>query len=179
MTHKEKQLVFAAQADPSRFNDLFSLFFDDVYAYVARRVGSKHTVQLLVQDIFLASVKRFKKFSWEGHSFLMWLYRLSYDHVSRWQEVNKEREYLAESLVFSFTPKNHNVSVSYDQNDYCQQVRELFKDLSFFEQEIVRLKFFERLSNQEIAYILDLSPQEIGNRLYFVLQKCQQLLINY
>ena len=41
MDADERQLVEAAQRDPSRFGDLYERHFERVYAYIVRRVGNR------------------------------------------------------------------------------------------------------------------------------------------
>jgi RNA polymerase sigma-70 factor (ECF subfamily) len=69
----ERLRIEAAQRDPSRFGDLYEENFYRVYAYVARRVGDRHTAEDLTSDVFREALAGIGKFEWRGAPFAAWL----------------------------------------------------------------------------------------------------------
>ncbi len=65
--------IEAAQRDPSRFGDLYEQNFYRVYAYVARRMGSRHEAEDLTADVFREALAGIGKFEWRGVPFEAWL----------------------------------------------------------------------------------------------------------
>ncbi|PYR44032.1 MAG: RNA polymerase subunit sigma-70, partial [Acidobacteria bacterium] len=48
----ERQLVEAAQRDPSRFADLYERHFERVYAYAVHRVRDRDAAEDLTAEVF-------------------------------------------------------------------------------------------------------------------------------
>src|SRR4030095_4374771 len=69
----ERLLVEARKADPSRFADLYERNFDRVYAFVARRVGSRSEAEDLTAEVFHQALAHLRRFEWRGAPFRAWL----------------------------------------------------------------------------------------------------------
>ena len=69
----ERQLIEAAQRDPSRFGELYESNFDRVYAFVARRVPSREEAEELTAEVFHQALAGLTKFEWQGTPFAAWL----------------------------------------------------------------------------------------------------------
>jgi RNA polymerase sigma-70 factor, ECF subfamily len=87
----ERQLIEAAQRDPVHFGELYERYFERVYAYVAKRVGSRHEAEDVTSDVFHRALENLSKFEWRGVPFVAWLYRIAANCMSdRWQRTNRE-----------------------------------------------------------------------------------------
>jgi RNA polymerase sigma-70 factor (ECF subfamily) len=73
--------VEAAQADPNRFADLYELYFDRVYAFIARRVRDRGETEDLTSEVFHRALANLSRFEWRGTPFLAWLYRIAHNAV--------------------------------------------------------------------------------------------------
>jgi DNA-directed RNA polymerase specialized sigma24 family protein len=49
---EERLLIESAQRDPARFAELYDVYFNRVYTYVARRVEIRAETEDLVSDVF-------------------------------------------------------------------------------------------------------------------------------
>jgi len=78
----EKRMVEAAQADPSRFADLYELHFDRVYAFVARRVRDRGETEDLTSEVFHRALANLARFEWRGTPFVAWLYRIAHNAIA-------------------------------------------------------------------------------------------------
>src|SRR5258708_25894862 len=72
----ERDLIEAAQRDPSRFAELYENNFERVYAYVARRVRDRDEAQDLTADVFHSALANLPRFEWRGAPFSAWLFRI-------------------------------------------------------------------------------------------------------
>jgi RNA polymerase sigma-70 factor (ECF subfamily) len=61
----ERQLIEAAQRDPSRFAELYEANFDRVYAFVARRVPTREEAEDVTADVFQEALSSLPSFEWE------------------------------------------------------------------------------------------------------------------
>lgn len=89
--HDDRSQIEAAQRDPSRFADLYERNFYAVYAYIARRVGDRHSAEDLTADVFREALAGIGKFEWRGVPFIAWLLRISSRAiVGHWQRSGRE-----------------------------------------------------------------------------------------
>ena len=78
----EKVLIERAQRDPRRFEDLYALHFERVYAFIARRVPVRPDVQDLTSEVFQHALANLGRFEWRGVPFAAWLYRIAANAVA-------------------------------------------------------------------------------------------------
>src|SRR5579884_3840881 len=74
---QERALVDAAKQDRSRFADLYEIYFDRVYAYVARRVQDRADAEDLTSEVFEQALANLGRFEWRGAPFAAWLFRIA------------------------------------------------------------------------------------------------------
>src|SRR5262249_13936736 len=88
----ERLLIEAAQADPARFGALYERNFDHVYAFVARRSGSRGEAEDLTAEVFHQALANVGRFEWRGAPFAAWLLQIARNVVTdRWQRLARER----------------------------------------------------------------------------------------
>jgi len=78
----ERSLVEAAQAEPARFLDLYDRHFHRVYAYVARRTGSRAEAEDVTSEVFHRALANLKKYEWRGVPFVAWLFRIAANELA-------------------------------------------------------------------------------------------------
>ena len=86
-TDDERALVEAAQRDPTRFADLYDLYFDRVYGFLARRTHNRSDAEDLTSEVFHEALAALPRFEWRGAPFAAWLFRIAAntlaDHAER------------------------------------------------------------------------------------------------
>jgi len=88
----ERLLVEAAQADPSRFAELYESHFARVYAFIARRVRNRQEAEDLTSEVFRQALQDLKRFEWRGVPFAAWLLRIAANAMAdRWQRVARDQ----------------------------------------------------------------------------------------
>lgn len=65
-TEEERLLIEAAQRNPGRFAELYERNFERVYAYVARRVGSREEAEDVTVEVFQQALANLPQFEWRG-----------------------------------------------------------------------------------------------------------------
>ena len=176
MLEQDQKLVQEAQQDPQQFAVLYDKYFDQIYRYVYRRVSDKDTVHDLVSQTFYDALSHIKSFEWRGYPFSSWLYKIAHNNVLKWyREQSKGQKVNLDDI-------NEIADLTVDQNrdavvkEKQAEVQKVLDQLDDEEREIIRLKFFEEVSNIEIAEIMGLSANHIGVKVYRTLKKVKQLL---
>lgn len=131
------------------------------------RVGRVQDVEDLVADIFLKTVEKLDRFEWQGEgSFAAWLFRIAHNRVV---DFYRRDHRSLELLSLDELPDLESGSQLPDEialrgEDFAQ-LRRLIATLSPRRQEIITLKFFGGLRNNEIAQILELDERTVASHL--------------
>jgi len=144
----ERKMVEAAQKDPGRFADLYEHNFERVYAFVARRVGSRDQAEDLTSEVFQQALANLRKFEWRGAPFAAWLYRIAANAIAdRWRREARERSGLAEE-----DPTADSVDV--EQVEYQAALFRMVRTLPTDQRRVIEMRFAEEKSVREIARAL-------------------------
>jgi RNA polymerase sigma-70 factor, ECF subfamily len=142
----ERLLVEAAKADPSRFADLYERNFDRVYAFVARRVGSRSEAEDLTAEVFHQALAHLGRFEWRGAPFVAWLLQIARNALTdRWQRRAREQG------EPSPEPADERRLVDVDHR---AMLADLVSRLPHDQQRVVLARFVEQKSIREIAEAL-------------------------
>jgi len=98
---RERLLIEAAQADPSRFAELYETHFNRVWAFVIRRVRERAAAQDVTSEVFHKALKNLKSYEIRDVPFVAWLYRIAAntvnDHFNRTAREQSPDERLVET----------------------------------------------------------------------------------
>ena len=176
MLEQEQKLVEEAKADPKNFAVLYDKYFDQIYRYVYRRVGDKEMVYDLVSQTFYDALAHIKDYEWRGFSFSAWLYKIAHNNVLKWYRTSGRFQTVEVEEGRNIPDESANPVKEAVLGEARDQIAEVMDQLEPEEREIIRLKFFEEISNIEIAEVMGLSANHIGVKVFRVLKKVKQLL---
>ncbi len=176
MPEQDQKFVEDAKRDPEKFVVLYDKYFDQIYRYVSRRVNDRDMAHDLVSQTFYDALSHIQSFEWRGYPFSSWLYKIAHNNVLKWYRQNQKMRVVE---LDEFGPIRDNaVDLHRDivQQEEENEIKKVIDQLEHEEREIIRLKYFEEVSNIEIAEIMGLSANHIGVKIYRALKKLKQLL---
>ena len=153
------------------FEQLLESFYRPLYQY-GRKFTTDDQVKDLIHDLFLHL--------WDRRSNLPEVNNLkAYLFASLRNRVFKNQK--AEFLVFSgdnfeeSDPSDHQniekkIIATEISTESQQKINRIIGSLTRRQQEIIHLKFFQNLSNNEIASVMEISPPAVSNLLYHTLR---------
>jgi RNA polymerase sigma-70 factor (ECF subfamily) len=170
----ERRLVEQARHQPGAFRQLYQHYFPRVYAYVAYRVGCAADAEDVTAQVFLNVVEGLTGFDYRGDgAFAAWLFRIAQN------AVNQFYRRAAEHISLDELPDIQSGDLSPDQmfarKEHFAQLRSRIDALSLRRAEIIRLKYFAGLRNQEIAVVLGLDERTVASHLSRALADLQRL----
>ena len=173
MLDNEATLISHAQRDPQAFGMLYDHYVERIYAYVQREVRDISVAQDIVSNTFEKALKNLPRYRWRGTSFGAWLYQIARNEIRmHYRRQNR--------LQFSFlnirTEENAEQRVL--QRDNQDHIVLALQQLSAMDQELLKLRYYEDLSNAEIATILNKSPGTIAVALHRALKRLRQKFEN-
>lgn len=162
----ERELLQKIHTEPEAFRQLYRHYFPRVYAYVAYRVGRRQDAEDITAEVFIKVVEGLKRFEYRGTgSFAAWLFRIAHNHISQfYRDPHVHQQISLDELP--------DVAVDTLSPDQALMRREQFAHLFGLimalpprRQEIITLKFFAGLRNQEIAAVLNLDERTVASHL--------------
>ena len=163
--NRERLQIEAAQQDTARFAELYENNFERVYAYIARRVGSREEAQDLTADVFHQALANLPRFEWRGLPFNAWLLGIAANLLSdRWQRSVRRQEVVADDLE----------QVTEDDIEQRAMLYQLVETLPEDQRRVIILRFVAQKSLREIAADLGRSDGAIKQLQLRALQNLRE-----
>jgi RNA polymerase sigma-70 factor (ECF subfamily) len=164
--NRERLQIEAAQQDTARFAELYENNFERVYAYIARRVGSREEAQDLTADVFHQALANLPRFEWRGLPFNAWLLGIAANLLSdRWQRSVRRQEVVADDLEQVGTE---------DDIEQRAMLYQLVGTLPEDQRRVIILRFVAQKSLREIAADLGRSDGAIKQLQLRALQNLRE-----
>ena len=134
--------VTAAQSEPVRFAELYEQNFHRVYAFIARRVGSRDRAQDLTAEVFHQALVSIGNFRWQGAPFISWLYGIAANVLaSYWQKSGRNPVRLEEHWDTGGSEEIERQTI----------LAELVESLMPDQRMVIIRRFIEQRSIREVA----------------------------
>jgi len=150
----ERELVEMAKSDTLAFGELYERYVKRIYNYVYYRTGNHEDAEDLTARVFHRALQHIHKYQDRGLPFSAWLYRIAHNLVVNWHRDRKRRTLVSlDDLIvksLSHEAPEHITEQREEQELLLRAIRSLPDD----RQQLLILKFTERLSNAEIGEIM-------------------------
>jgi RNA polymerase sigma-70 factor (ECF subfamily) len=147
----ESALVELAKADPDAFGLLYERYIDKIYNYVYYRTGNHHDAEDLTAKVFFQALNHIPRYVQRGAPFSSWLYRIAHNLVANWHRDRSRRQVVSLDRLASVAAQSEQ------RDELLTAIRRLPGD----RQQLLILKFVERLPNAEIGQIMGRSEGAI------------------
>ncbi|HKS80524.1 MAG TPA: sigma-70 family RNA polymerase sigma factor [Candidatus Acidoferrales bacterium] len=145
-----RPLIEAAQQDPNRFADVYELYFERVYAYVARHTRSRDAAEDITSEVFHNALANLTRFEWRGVPFSAWLFRIAANALADY--FNRLARTRANSNLEGFDPPDPSqFSTRGDVDADRARLFRLVRELPDVQRRVVEMRFAEEKSIREIA----------------------------
>jgi RNA polymerase sigma-70 factor (ECF subfamily) len=150
----ELALIEQAKTDKEAFGQLYELYVDKIYNYVYYRTGNVADAEDLTAKIFVRAMQHIGRYQNQGVPFSAWLYRIAHNLVANWHRDNSRRQIISLDDITQW-------HVGDDSPEFATQLMEdksalvaAIRRLPADRQELLILKYVERLPNAEIGDIM-------------------------
>jgi RNA polymerase sigma-70 factor (ECF subfamily) len=157
---------------PLNFAALFDTYHPKLYAYVRSQVADQATAEDITATTFERAFSRSHSFDPQKGSFATWLFRIGHNLVVNYyaamsrKPVAYELDEAAEVSTADPSPEQQLL-----RQEQQRILSETIATLPERDQEIIQLKFFGRLTNREIAGVLELNEKTVSVIILRALQK--------
>jgi RNA polymerase sigma-70 factor, ECF subfamily len=151
---KELELVRRAATDSDAFGELYETHVKRIYNYIYYRTGNHHEAEDLTARVFQRALKHVPGFEDKGVPFSAWLYRIAHNLVANWHRDRSRRSEVAlEDYLFTH-PSGDLPEARAIDNEEQRMLLTAVRVLPPERQQLLILKFVERLPNAEIGSIM-------------------------
>ena len=160
---EERKLIERAKRDPEAFGILYERYVDRIYSYIFYKVGNQADAEDLTAKTFLKALKHIENYEYRGVSFYAWLHRIAHNVVANWVRARTRRKTIPVPEIFPFVGSSDEpepIEVLAEE-ERRRELLELVRSLPPMHQELLYLKFVERLTNREIGEIMGKSESAI------------------
>jgi RNA polymerase sigma-70 factor (ECF subfamily) len=160
-TADDSELVELARDDQAAFGELYERYVKKIYSYIYFRTGNHHDAEDLTSRVFHRAFLHIETYVERGVPFQAWLYRIAHNLVANWHRDRNRRkvipldEFIAAGLR-SEAPEDTTAS-----QEEKERLVEAIRRLPEERQQLLILKFVDKLSNQEIGEIMERSEGAI------------------
>jgi len=150
----ESALIERAKSDKESFGQLYELYVDKIYSYVYYRTGNAADAEDLTARIFFRAMSHIDTYDDRGIPFSAWLYRIAHNLVANWHRDRSRRKMISLDDITQWKVTDDSPELATqlieDKNALLSSIRRLPAD----RQELLILKFVERMSNSEIGDVM-------------------------
>ncbi len=142
----------ACKLDRDAIGQLYQEHVHAIYRYVYYRVGDAQAAEDLTAEVFLRAVESLPHYRPTGTPFRAWLYRIARARVADHYRRQKRARVLPleEEWLSDEESPQHQAEKAQDVRRLAEAIRHLTGD----QQQVLILKFVDRLSNAQVAQIL-------------------------
>ena len=171
ITQLQQQLQ--ASPPPDTFETLYNRYVDKVYRTCLSMTKDTETAQDYTQDIFIKAFEKFDSFQ-NRSSFSTWLYSIAYNYCADQLRLAKRLP----TTTWEQESPGHNKADTQEaqlHEETLQVMRQAMETLSPAERALLRLKYEDGMSIEEIAQLYGLKPSAVKMRLKRSREKIQDL----
>jgi RNA polymerase sigma-70 factor (ECF subfamily) len=175
----ESALVELAKADPDAFGLLYERYIDKIYNYVYYRTGNHHDAEDLTAKVFFQALNHIPRYVQRGAPFSSWLYRIAHNLVANWHRDRSRRQVVSLDRLASVARQGEDGPFEHAaQSEQRDELLTAIRRLPGDRQQLLILKFVERLPNAEIGQIMGRSEGAIKSLYHRTLVALRQELGN-
>lgn len=156
----DSALVELARKDRAAFGLLYERYVKEIYRYLYYRTQNQHEAEDLTSRVFHRALSHIDGYVERGIPFKAWLYRIAHNLVANWhRDRTRHKTVPLEEYVTGL--KGEAPEAVTELQDEKERLLTAIKRLPEERQQLIILKFVEKLSNQEIGEIMDKSEGAI------------------
>ncbi len=153
-TDSELNLIEQAKTDPEAFGRLYEIYVDRIYSYIYYRTGSQADAEDLTARTFFRALDGIGRYVHRGLPFSAWLYRIAHNLVANWHRDRSRRKVVSLEDVTVVGPRSKGPDAHVEDNERRGELMNAIRRLPEDRQQLILLKFVERLPNAEIGELM-------------------------
>ncbi|MBN1991449.1 MAG: sigma-70 family RNA polymerase sigma factor [Anaerolineae bacterium] len=175
----EATLIEQAKTDPEAFGQLYELHVEKIYNYIYYRVGNRHEAEDLTAKVFYRALNHIPRYKNNGAPFAAWLYRIAHNLVANWHRDHSRRQIVALENVKLAGEGQENPYHAAERTNERELLLAAIQELPPERQQLLTLKFIQKMSNAEIGQVMGRSEGAIKSLYHRTLTSLKKLLAEH
>ena len=151
----QKIVQLAASGDAEAFGALYDRYVGRIYNYIYYRTGNQHDAEDLTARVFYRALRRIGSYQDRGLPISAWLYRIAHNLVANWyRDTSRRKEVMLDDGYNVIAQNNPNPENELEITEEHEALVQIIRQLPPERQQLLVLKFVERLPNAEIGRIM-------------------------
>jgi RNA polymerase sigma-70 factor, ECF subfamily len=134
---------------------IFDSYYDPIYQYIYRHLRHAETAEDLTADVFRVFLENLNTKRGPNKFLKAWLYRVAHNLIIDEIRRNKHRD--TDTLDDEHQDDSPHLGQQVEKILQRKAIRQAMRHLTDKQQGVIFLKFFHGLSNEEIAYALNMT----------------------
>jgi len=161
----EQALLEQARAyDDVALSTLYDRYSGKIYSYVLYHVGDAGLAEDLTANVFIKMLSAVKSSNSWQRSFSGWLYRIAHNAIV--DHFRRSSRYDSLPLDERLTSADDDPVSSVETKIVSEDVREALSFLTGEQKQVIELKFFQEMTNNEVAEIMGKTEGAIKSLQY-------------
>ncbi len=157
----EAALIERARHDREAFGLLYEQYVDRIYNYIYYRTSNTADAEDLTARTFMRAMQHIPNYEDQGVPFSAWLYRIAHNLVANWHRDRNRRQIISIDDLTRWHVNEDGPETAALKVEDRTALLEAIQRLPADRQDLLTLKFVERLSNAEIGGIMGRSEGAI------------------
>lgn len=150
----ESNLIARAKADEEAFGELYERYVERIHRYIFYRTGSDADAEDLTAKAFMKAWEHMGAYDDRGLPFSAWLYRIAHNLVANWHRDRSRRQIISLEDLGQWQISDDGPELRAAMAEDKAMLERAISRLPSDRQELLALKFVDRLSNSEIGAIM-------------------------
>jgi len=150
----EMSLAQRAGSDPEAFGELYERHVRKIYNYIYYRTGNVHDAEDLTEMVFQRALRHVATFEDKGVPFTAWLYRIAHNLVANWHRDRSRRPIVPLDQHVAVSERSAHPESEAMALEETELLMTLVRQLPPDRQQLLILKFVERMSNAKIGEVM-------------------------
>lgn len=150
-------------------------YYKKLYKYILYRVGDHNVAEDLVSEVFEKMLTNYSTYDDQKSKFSTWLFAIAHNTVINYYKKSQRRYTLGLINCEKIESKYQLEDLIIDK-ELKETLLRAIMALDERQQNIIAFKFGARLTNREIAKILNLTESNVGTIIYRSLKRLKDIL---
>lgn len=162
----DKAIIEVIKKDPNAFGQVYDAHYATIFNYCFKRTKDFNASKDITAETFLKAFLNIKKFKWKGISLRSWIYRIATNEINLHhrskkyrptllQEIGNVGFYASKNVGNEFLKEKENAALELEKHQQFINIQKVMLNLPLKYQEVISLKYFEKLKIKEISKVLD------------------------
>ncbi len=159
--------------DTKTFRELYDAYAPVVYRYAMVRISTPQDAEDLTAETFLRAWQAISSFQWRGTSIGAWLLRITHNLIV---DKYRRKQDLLGWLPWRHAREERQFEHQFERIEQQDVIKRAFETLSYNEQMIIYLHFFEGYTLTEVAEFMKKSPNAVRVAQFRALRRLREAL---